>query len=92
MPIPTIITKPSPEMPRASLSSDRNQPAKLCLVEKDTGKILGVHLLGTNADEIINVFATAMKANVTVDSLKEIIFSYPTSSSDIKYMLPQKIL
>jgi len=58
------------------------------LVDKNTNQIIGAHILGTNADEIINIFATAMKAKLTAKELKEIIFSYPTSSSDIKYMLP----
>jgi len=56
------------------------------IVEKETGKILGFHLLGPNADEVINVITTAMKAGMSVKELKEIVYSYPTSGSDVKYM------
>jgi len=56
------------------------------IVEKETGKILGAHLLGPNADEVINVITTAMKAGMPVKDLKEIVYSYPTSGSDVKYM------
>jgi glutathione reductase (NADPH) len=57
------------------------------LVEEDSGRILGAHLLGPNAEEVINVFAVAMRAGVTADRLKNEIFAYPTAGSDIGYML-----
>lgn len=57
------------------------------LIDKDTNQILGAHLLGNNADEIINIFAMAMKMKLKVDELTNIIFAYPTSGSDIKYMV-----
>ncbi|MBI4004684.1 NAD(P)/FAD-dependent oxidoreductase [Candidatus Roizmanbacteria bacterium] len=57
------------------------------LIEKNTARILGAHLLGHNADEIINLFALAIKHNITADDLKNLIYAYPTHASNIEYML-----
>ena len=57
------------------------------LVDKETGLVIGAHLLGPNAEETINIFTLAMNAGIKADDLKKTIFSYPTNSSDIVYML-----
>ncbi len=58
------------------------------LVDEATGRILGAHLLGPRADEVINVFALAIRQGVAAEALREdSIFAYPTSASDIEYML-----
>lgn len=56
------------------------------LVEKETGKILGAHLLGPRAEEVINLFALAIKAGFTSKDLKTMILTYPSSSSDVVYI------
>jgi len=60
--------------------------ASKLLVENDTGKILGAHLLGHEAEELINVFAVAIAAGYGARDLQRILFSYPTRGSDIQYM------
>jgi glutathione reductase (NADPH) len=57
------------------------------LVDKPSGRILGAHVLGPHADDVINIFAMAMRAGGTASSLKEILFAYPTAGSDISYMV-----
>jgi glutathione reductase (NADPH) len=57
------------------------------LVEESTGKILGAHLLGPHADEVINIFALAIRLGIGSNYLKNKMFSYPTNSSDIRYIL-----
>lgn len=57
------------------------------LVEEGTGRILGAHVLGPNADEVINVFTVAMRAGMSATDLKKTIFAYPTHSSDLSYMV-----
>jgi glutathione reductase (NADPH) len=57
------------------------------LVEGESGRILGAHLVGPHADEIINLFGLAIRHNLTVDDLKTTMFAYPTGASDIGYML-----
>lgn len=57
------------------------------LIEKETGKILGAHLIGPHAEEVINLFSLAIKAGFTSKDLKTMILSYPSSSSDVVYMV-----
>jgi glutathione reductase (NADPH) len=51
------------------------------------GRVLGAHLLGAHAEEIINIFALAIRLGLDVTDIKDAILSYPTESSDIGYML-----
>jgi glutathione reductase (NADPH) len=48
---------------------------------------LGAHLVGPHADEIINIFALAIRNGLTSNDLKTTMFAYPTGASDIGYML-----
>lgn len=57
------------------------------VIERDTQRILGAHLLGPHADEVINVYAVAMRAGMRAPELKEMLFAYPTGGSDISHML-----
>jgi glutathione reductase (NADPH) len=57
------------------------------LIEQESGRLLGAHLLGPHADETINLFASAMRFGVTADRLKQMIWAYPTQGSDIAYMV-----
>lgn len=57
------------------------------LVEKDSGRILGAHLVGPHADEVINLFALAIRHGLTARDLKDTMFAYPTAASDVGYML-----
>jgi glutathione reductase (NADPH) len=60
------------------------------LVEDGTDRILGAHLLGPHAEETINLFGLAMRSGLTAESLRGMIFGYPTAGSDIAYMLPPR--
>src|SRR6266852_2195884 len=57
------------------------------LVEKGTDQILGAHLLGTQAEEVINLFAVAMRWGMRATDLKHMLFAYPTHGSNTPYML-----
>lgn len=57
------------------------------LVEEGTGRILGAHLLGLHAEEVINVFARAIRACLPASALKEMVYAYPTSASGIGSMV-----
>ena len=57
------------------------------LVDKNTGKILGAHVLGPGAEEQLNLFSLAMKNGLTANDLKATIFAYPSYSSDMAYMV-----
>jgi glutathione reductase (NADPH) len=57
------------------------------LVEEETDRILGAHIVGPHADEVINVFALAIRHGLTREDLRTTMFAYPTGASDIGYML-----
>lgn len=57
------------------------------LIEAGTGRILGAHLLGPEAENVINTFAVAMRTGMPASDLKQMRFTYPTASSDIAAML-----
>jgi glutathione reductase (NADPH) len=57
------------------------------LVEDGTSRLLGAHLLGPHAEEVINLVALAIRAELPASRLKETIFAYPTGASDIGSMV-----
>ena len=57
------------------------------LVEDTTDRILGAHMLGTHSEEVINLFATAIRLDLKAEAIKKGIYTYPTNSYDITYML-----
>ena len=65
----------------------QKQAAYKVIIDKDSRKILGAHILGHNAGELINIFTMAMKFNLTTDQLQEVLWAYPTYTSDVKYMI-----
>ena len=57
------------------------------LIDEESGRILGAHLLGPSAEEVINLFAMAMRTGTTSSQIKEMLFAYPTHGSDMAYMV-----
>jgi len=57
------------------------------LLEKGSGRILGAHLLGMNAGETIDIFALAIRHDLTARDLKTSILVHPAAASDVTYML-----
>jgi glutathione reductase (NADPH) len=54
---------------------------------EDNDRILGAQILGPHAEEVINIFAIAIRLGLKAGEIKQAIFSYPTNSSDISSML-----
>lgn len=57
------------------------------LIEEGTERIIGAHLLGAHADDVINVFALAIRLRIPAGELKQVPYAYPTPSSDIRFMV-----
>ena len=55
--------------------------------EAATGRLLGGHLLGVNADEVVNVLALAIRHGLTAGDLTAMTWSYPTATSELPYLL-----
>ncbi|CDX52164.1 pyruvate dehydrogenase [Mesorhizobium sp. LCM 4577] len=57
------------------------------IVEETTGRILGAHLVGHAGEELIHIFALAMKHGITARDLSEMVCAFPTFSADIRNMV-----
>jgi glutathione reductase (NADPH) len=57
------------------------------LVEEGTDRILGAHLLGPHADEVINLFAMAIRLRIPAGQVKDVIYAYPTYGSDVRFLV-----
>jgi len=57
------------------------------MVDAATDQIVGAHLLGPHADEVINIFALAIHHGLTAEQLKKTMFAYPSGASDLGYMV-----
>jgi glutathione reductase (NADPH) len=58
------------------------------LIEEDSNRILGAHIIGPHAEEVINIFSMAIRLGLTANDLRDpILYTYPTSSSDVVYMV-----
>ncbi|MEP3279091.1 MAG: NAD(P)/FAD-dependent oxidoreductase [Stappiaceae bacterium] len=57
--------------------------AKL-IVDNDSDQIVGAHMVGHHGEELIHVFALAMRHGISVSDLKEAPTAFPTFASDLK--------
>ena len=57
------------------------------LIDEETDHILGAHLMGPRADEVINLFAVAVRLRIPARELQQALFAYPTYGSDVRFML-----
>jgi glutathione reductase (NADPH) len=57
------------------------------LIEEATNHILGAHLLGPHADDVINLFALAMRLGAKASEIANVLYAYPSVSGDIVYMV-----
>jgi len=57
------------------------------LVEDGTERILGAHIFGLHAEEVVNIFGLAVRKGLSAGDLRDMVYAYPTSASDIGYMV-----
>ena len=71
------------ELARGKIIDDDHGFLKL-LVAKPDGRLLGVHVFGTSATELVHVGQTAMAFGATVHFFIENVFNYPTLAEAYK--------
>lgn len=71
------------ELARGQIIGDPNGLLKL-LVSADDHKILGVHIFGSGATELVHIGQTVMALGGTVDFLVDSVFNYPTLAESYK--------
>jgi glutathione reductase (NADPH) len=59
--------------------------------EARSGRILGAHVLGDGAADLINIFTLAIRRGLTGADLRAVPWAYPTSTSDLKYMVVESV-
>ena len=57
------------------------------LVEDDSKRVLGAHMVGHGAEEVIHIFSLAMKHGLTTEDLASNVYAYPTFASDLKFLV-----
>lgn len=57
------------------------------MVEEQSDRILGAHMVGHAGEELIHLFALAMKHGITASQIKDSVFGFPTFASDLKNIM-----
>ncbi|TMR88141.1 Si-specific NAD(P)(+) transhydrogenase [Nonomuraea basaltis] len=71
------------ELARGQIIGDSYGMLKL-LVSSEDRRLLGVHVFGTGATELVHIGQTVMGCNGTVDYLVNAVFNYPTLAESYK--------
>ncbi len=58
------------------------------LLDESGERVVGAHILGERADEMINIFGLAIQHGLTVSQLKNTIWAYPSFIYTLRYILP----
>lgn len=56
-------------------------------MDEESDRILDAHVVGPKVDEVVNVFALAIRLELTAKDLWSTMFVCPTGALDIGYML-----
>lgn len=51
------------------------------------GHVIGAHLIGQHAPELINLFSFIIQNNLSHQHVKHLEFAYPTAASDLTYLI-----
>ena len=70
--------------PRGQIIGDMSGMVKLIFSPTDK-KLLGAHLIGEQASELIHIAAHVMLANGTIDAFIQAVYNYPTLADAYKY-------
>ena len=55
--------------------------------EEGSGRILGAHMVGHGSEELIHLFAFAMKFGITTSDFRDTVYVFPTYAADVKSMV-----
>lgn len=57
------------------------------VLSNNEGYILGAHIIGPHAEEMINLFAMAIRGKLKVADIRNMVYSYPSMGSDVGSMV-----
>ena len=66
-----------------------NEPVAWAKVisERASGRIVGAHLVGHGGEELIHIFALAMKHGITTGDFGDMVYAFPTFAADLRHMV-----
>lgn len=70
--------------PRGKITGDLEGITKL-VVDARTRKLIGIHVIGERATELVHIGQTAIVLGGTVDVFIDMVFNYPTLADSYKY-------
>lgn len=56
------------------------------ILDEDGDRLLGAHLVGHMAEEMINLFALAIRSRMPLSTLRQTVWAYPTCGYYLKYI------
>jgi NAD(P) transhydrogenase len=71
------------EIARGQIAGDRNGMLKL-LFHRESRELLGVHVIGESATEIVHIGQAVMSLGGTIDYFRDTVFNYPTMAECYK--------
>jgi NAD(P) transhydrogenase len=77
--------------PRGLIVGDMEGVTKL-VVDAQSRKVLGVHVLGERASELVHIGQVAITLGATVDLFIDMVFNYPTLADSYKYAAYQCLI
>jgi NAD(P) transhydrogenase len=77
--------------PRGLIAGDLEGVTKL-VVDAKSRKVLGVHVLGERASELVHIGQVAIALGATVDLFIDMVFNYPTLAESYKYAAYQCLI
>jgi NAD(P) transhydrogenase len=70
--------------PRGLIQGDHQGAVKL-IVEAQSRKVIGVHVIGQHASELVHIGQIAVACGAPVDLFIDLVFNYPTLADSYKY-------
>ena len=75
--------EPERKLARAQMMGDERGILKLLFDPRDL-RLLGVHVMGENATEIIHIGQAVLSMSGTIDYFRDTVFNYPTLAEAYK--------
>jgi NAD(P) transhydrogenase len=70
--------------PRGKITGDLEGITKL-VIERESRKVIGVHVIGERASELVHIGQTVITLGGRVDTFIDMVFNYPTLADSYKY-------
>jgi len=83
--LPVVVGRSSfRDLPRGQIAGDTDGKTKLVISATDR-RVLGVHVLGERAGDLVHIGQAVMHAGGTVDVFIDMVFNFPTLAESYKY-------